>query len=418
MNLLRSLLLSVCAATHLLGADINSAASAINELGLDLHRKLAKGDVNLCLSPYSIQSALAMTFAGADGNTRTEMAKVLHFPNDDAELHASFAALKRSLDTALAMSEERAKQSQEWGGPREPITLLVANRLFGQKGFEFRAPFLELVKDRYGAPLEQLDFVKGAAQATAHINGWVEDQTRKRIRELIPEGMLGAQTRLVLANAVYLKAPWAEEFYADATKSEPFHVHGGTTSDVPMMLRHDKLGYARHDGFTALTIPYIGGDLHFLVLVPDDVNGLTALEAKLSAATLAECVKLNPRDVILHLPKFKLEPPTMSLTKELQGLGMKTAFDQPIGSANFDRLAPRRGNDYLFISEVFHKTFIAVDEKGTEAAAATAVAMDLGTAIEEPSKPVEVKVDRPFVFAIQHGPSGACLFLGRVTDPR
>jgi serpin B len=122
--------------------------------------------------------------------------------------------------------------------------------------------------------------------------------------------------------------------------------------------------------------------------------------------------------VILHLPKFKLEPPTMSLTKELQGLGMKTAFDQPIGSANFDRLAPRRGNDYLFISEVFHKTFIAVDEKGTEAAAATAVAMDLGTAIEEPSKPVEVKVDRPFVFAIQHGPSGACLFLGRVTDPR
>jgi serpin B len=133
---------------------------------------------------------------------------------------------------------------------------------------------------------------------------------------------------------------------------------------------------------------------------------------------LAECANLNPRDVILHLPKFKVEPPTVSLGKELQALGMNTAFDLPKGSANFDRLAPRRANDYLFISDVFHKSFIAVDEKGTEAAASATVTMALSAVRVEPSKPVEMKVDRPFVFAIQHAPSGACLFLGRVTDPR
>jgi serpin B len=175
------------------------------------------------------------------------MAKVLHFLKDDAELHASFAALQRSLDTALAKSDERAKESK-FGGPSEPITLQIANRLLGQKGYEFRAPFLELIKDRYGAPLEQLDFVKDAAQAAKHINGWVEDQTQKRIRDLIPSGALDAQTRLVVANAIYLKAPWSEEFLAGATKPEPFHVDGKTTFDLPTMLRHERLGFAKHDG--------------------------------------------------------------------------------------------------------------------------------------------------------------------------
>jgi serpin B len=163
----------------------------------------------------------------------------------------------------------------------------------------------------------------------------------------------------------------------------------------------------------------VGSELQFLVLLPDDINGLRALESKLTGDTLAACARLDTRDVDLYLPKFKIEPPTIALAENFEALGMKTAFDKPQGSANFDKIAPRKPNDYLYISQIFHKTFIAVDEKGTEAAAATAVAMMAGTALRSPPPPpIEVKVDRPFVYAIQHVPSGVCLFLGRVTDPR
>jgi serpin B len=226
-------------------------------------------------------------------------------------------------------------------------------------------------------------------------------------------------TRLVLANAIYLKAPWVHEFFDGATKPEPFHIRGGAVVDLPMMHRQDRqFGYAKQGGFTAVSLPYIGNELQFLVLVPDEVNGLRALESKLSAQMLAQCAKLEAHDVDLALPKFKFEPPTVLLGEKLQALGMKSAFDQPRGSANFDRIAPRKPNDYLYISQVFHKTFIAVDEKGTEAAAATAVAMYAASAMVKKAPPIEVKVDRPFIYAIQHIPSGACLFLGRVTDPR
>ena len=418
MKLLLTLLVSTFAATPLFSAGSYSAASAVNQLGLDLLLKLAKENGNLCLSPYSIQTALAMTYAGSDGDTRVEMTKVLHYPEGDPELSDSFAALRRSLDAAVAKSEERAKNSPRSGAPSEPITFQVANGLFGQKGYDFRRAFLDLIEQSYGAGFEQLDFVKNAPEAAGRINAWVEDQTHGRIRDLIPSGALDANTRLVIANAVYLKAPWSEAFLPSATRLEPFHVGGGAQTDVPMMHRRDRLGYAKYDGFSAVTIPYGGDDLHFLVLVPDDANGLSALEAKINVSTVADCAHLEQRDVILHLPKFKLQPPTVSLGRELQSLGMKSAFDLPKGSANFDRLAPRKPNDYLFISDVFHKTYIAVDEKGTEAAAATAVAMMRSTARIEPAKPVEVIVDRPFLFAIQHAPTGTCLFLGQVTDPR
>jgi serine protease inhibitor len=418
VKLLLTLLVSTLAATPLFSAGSYSAPSAVNQLGLDLLQKLAKGNGNLCLSPYSIQSALAMTYAGSDGETRVEMAKVLHYPKSDPELSDSFVALRRSLDATVAKSEERAKKSQRIGAPSEPITFQVANGLFGQKGYDFRRSFLDLIKQSYGAAFEQLDFVKNAPEAARRINAWVEDQTHGRIRDLIPTGALDAQTRLVIANAVYLKAPWSEAFLPSATKLEPFQVGGGAQTDVPMMHRRDRLGYAKYDGFSAVTIPYNSDDLHFLVLLPDDANGLSALEAKINASMVADCAHLEKRDVILHMPKFKLQPPTVSLARELQSLGLKSAFDLPKGSANFDRLAPRKPNDYLFVSDVFHKTYLAVDEKGTEAAAATAVAMMTSTARIEPAKPVEVIVDRPFLFAIQHAPTGTCLFLGQVTDPR
>jgi serine protease inhibitor len=186
-----------------------------------------------------------------------------------------------------------------------------------------------------------------------------------------------------------------------------------------MMRKTARFGYAKREGFSAVSLPYVGDNLQFLVVLPDEVNGLRAVESKLTADVLTQCTKLEAQDVDLHLPKFKLEPPTIALAKTLQALGMKSAFDIPQGSANFDKIAPRKPNDYLYISKVFHKTFIAVDEKGTEAAAATAVVMMRATAIARPKpQPIEVKIDRPFVYAIQHVPSGVCLFLGRVTDPR
>jgi serpin B len=398
--------------------NFDLAATATNQLAVDLHRQLATGDENLCVSPYSIQSALAMTFAGADGETRTEMAHVLHFPADGA-VPGSFSALQHSLEEMNAKTAELAKESKKFGGPSEPITLTIANRLFAQKGYQFRQAFLALVKQNYGGAFEPLDFVTDASGATQHINKWVADQTRNRIRDLIPSGALNKLTRLVLANALYLKAPWADSFSEKATRPEPFHVRGITAVDVPTMNKEAHFGFAKREGFIAVSLPYVGNDLQFLVLLPNDVNGLRALESKLTESILAQCAKLETHDVDLHMPKFKFEPPTIALADKLQALGMKSAFDVPRGSANFDGIAPRKPNDYLYISNVFHKTFIAVDEKGTEAAAATAVVMMKATAMAgSKPKPIEVKVDRPFLYAIQHIPSGVCLFLGRVTDPR
>src|SRR5881396_2142786 len=237
------------------------AARATNELGVDLHRQLATGDENLCISPYSIDSALAMTFAGADGETHSEMARVLHFPNG-GDVPASFAALQDSLEQMSTKTAELAKQSKKFGGPSEPITLNIANRLFAQKGYAFREAFLSLVKQNFGGAFEPLDFVANPAAATQHINKWVADQTHDRIRDLIPGGALDKTTRLVLANALYLKAPWASEFSENATQREPFFVHGGAPLDVPMMQkRSDHFGYARREGFTVVSLPYAGNDL-------------------------------------------------------------------------------------------------------------------------------------------------------------
>jgi serpin B len=401
--------------------DFDLAATATNQLAVDLHRQLATDDGNLCVSPYSIENAMAMAFAGSDGETREEMARALHFRNEGNAVPASFAALQHSLEEMTTKTAELVKESKRFGGPSEPITLNIANRLFAQKGYDFRKSFLALVKENFGGAFEPLDFVHDSSGATRHINKWVADQTHDRIRDLIPAGALNETARLVLANALYLKAPWADPFSEPETQPEPFHVRGGTPVNVPtMQKRSENFGYAKHDGFTAVSLPYSGADLQFLVLLPDDVNGLRALESKLTSELLAGCAKLEKRDVNLHLPKFKLEPPTMALAEQFETLGMKSAFDQPPGSANFDKIAPRKPNDYLYISQIFHKTFIAVDEKGTEAAAATAVAMVATSAPmrNPPPPPIEVKVDRPFVYAIQHVPSGVCLFLGRVTDPR
>jgi serine protease inhibitor len=396
-----------------------TAALAVNNLGLDMLAHAAKSQENTVFSPYSIQLALVMTYAGAEGDTRQQMARVLHYPPSDPHILRDFARLQVDLDKMAQRTAKIAADSKKAGGPSEAITLTVANRLFGQRGYNFRPEYLELLKETFSSPLEALDFIRDSAGATKQINQWIAKQTSERIRDLIPPNALNKETRLLVANAVYLKAPWREEFKQNETRPAPFHFADGRSADVPTMRRQDAFGYARHDGFVAVAVPYTGGDLQFLVLLPDTAVGLPNLESELTPDLLAECACLKPEEIVLYLPKWRLEPPLFALRRTFEALGMESAFDVPQGSANFNGIAPRRPTDYLYISNVFHKTFVEIDEKGTEAAAATAVVMMRATAhLEEKPKPVEIRVDRPFLFAIQHRPSGACLFIGRVTDPR
>jgi serpin B len=400
------------------GGPAFSAPAAINSLGIDLMHVTARTGANALISPYSIELALVMTYAGADGATLDEMTRVLHLSGNEVETHKAFGALQRDLDALVQRSAAQATQMKKYGQTNDAITLDVANRLFGQQGYDFRSAFLELLKTNYNAPFEALDFVKDAPGATKTINDWVADKTQQRIRNLIPPGALDKLTRLVLANALYFKAPWADPFSASATAPLPFHAGGGSPVNVPTMTIQKSFGYAKTNGLTILTIPYSGREIQFLIILPDDVNGLAKTEAELTAAQLTSWANLSSREVKLFLPTFKIEPPTLPLAEALQMLGMTNAFDIPLGSANFDRIAPRRPNDYLYISRVFHKTFLNLDENGTEAAAATAVVMMTRSIAMQPETPVEVRVDHPFIFAIQHRASGTCLFLGHLADPR
>jgi serpin B len=230
-----------------------------------------------------------------------------------------------------------------------------------------------------------------------------------------------SQSRLILVNALYLKPAWALAFDQGLTEDRPFKVGGSKSKKVPTMMQQNQFGYKKQKDFTAITIPYLGQNLQFLILLPDKNTGIDMLTAKITPQILRDCAALEDRKIVLFLPKFRIEPAALPLSAMLQTLGMKSAFDQPQGSANFSRMAPRQPNDYLAISEIFHKTFISLDEKGTEAAATSdslvLTALSVGYS-EPPKEPLEIHVDHPFLFAIQERESGVCLFLGCVNDPR
>lgn len=401
-----------------------SAATAANQLGVDLYRQLAKAspDGNVVLSPYSIDCALAMVYSGAEGITRTEMAGALHFPADDSSLQGSFGDLRATLDRIARDSAARVAAEQSAGDNEGVIEWHAANRLFGQTGYAFRPAFLALMKDGYDAPFESLDFKQDAAAARRVINSWVGEQTRGKIRDVIPAGGITADARLVLVNALYLKAPWQKPFEESATRLLPFHIPGLDAPRVATMRRTDFLGYLAEPGFTVVALPYADPELHFLILLPDEGTECDALAGKLTPEDLQRWASLG-RDaatvrVELYLPKFRVEGAGFPLGSALRALGLKRAFDEPRHSADFSRIAPPQSDEYLKLAEVFHKSFIAVDEHGTEAAAATAVVATFGITGLAPPPAVAVHVDRPFLFIVQHRASGLCLFLGRITDPR
>jgi serpin B len=394
------------------------AGEAVNALGLDLLKRLAGESINVVLSPYSIQSALAMAYAGADGMTKAEMAWGLHYPDDESVLHGSFQQLQEDLRVVEEHSVQQAKQIKAYRGKVMPLRLCVANRLFVQRSYALRQDFVERLKEFYSASPETVDFQTQPDAARLQINEWVSQQTEAKIKDLLAERTISPGTRAVLVNAMYFRAAWADAFFPERfTTFREFHAKGQDLIQVPTLLTERYLRFRKGEGFSVVALPYSDTDLQLVIFVPDDIDGALALLSRLSQSELAACASMESHQVRLTLPKFTLASASISLKDALMAQGLKTAFDEPAGSANFDRMAARQPDEYLYLSDAIHKTFISVDEKGTEAAAATALIMVMGGVVD-PSNSIEVKVDRPFLFAIQHRPSRACLFLGMVVDPR
>ena len=367
-----------------------------NAFAFDLHARLRAAEPgNLFFSPQSISTALAMTYAGARGDTATEMARTLHFSLPQDRLAAAYAQLLAALHGS---------------GAQRPYTLSVANRLWGQRGAAFLEPFLTAMRTGYGAEMGLVDFVNQAEAARGEINGWVRKETADKITDLIPPGVLGPATRLVLANAIYFRGDWARQFEKSATQDQPFHVTRDRTVTAPLMFGKIPAGYAaRADGgLKVLELPYKGDEVSMLVLLPDAPDGLPALEAKLKTDTYrAWTTDLVRRDVLVYLPRFSVES-RFALAPTLGAMGMPLAFTDRADFSGMD------GKRDLFLSAVVHKARVDVDERGTEAAAATGVAIRTLAVQQEPPA---FRADHPFLFVIRHNPTGAILFLGRVVDP-
>jgi serpin B len=379
--------------------DQHILAAGNRAFALDLYRQLRSTDGNLIFSPYSISLALAMTYAGARGETARQMREVLHFGLVDERLHPAFNALDRSL-AGLAEAE---------GGG---ISLEQANSLWAQQGFDFLPEFLDLLAQDYGAGVRLVDYAGDTEAARRAINAWVEAQTHDRIQELFKQGVLDSLTRLVLVNAIYFKADWQTQFDRSATQDGDFHLLDGKTVRAPMMTFEGEkvvpLSYGSGEGYQAVGLPYANPEVEMVILLPEEGN-FEAFEAGLDGEQLAAILDgMSETEMKLYLPRFKSQA-EFSLPETLMALGMLDAFG---GQADFSGMDGRRD---LYVKDVVHKAFVEVNEQGAEAAAATGVVM-LTTSLN--SRPPEVRVDRPFIYLVYDRTSGSILFLGRVLDPQ
>lgn len=378
--------------------DLAALSSGNAAFAFDLYRTLRGQEGNLFFSPYSISVALAMTYAGAVGDTASQMASAMHFDLAPDGLHPAFNAVSQ----ALAAQPEQAPDGT-------PFELSIANSLWGQQDFGFQPAFLDLLAQNYGAGLRLVDFAADPEAARLAINDWVSDETRDKIRDLIPAGVLDALTRLVLANAIYFKASWLYPFAEEETASEPFYRLDGSAVDVPMMSQSESFGYGQGDGYAAIQLPYQGAEVSMLLILPDE-GQFEAIESQLDASMIDTILgELSYGQVELSLPRWTNET-SFELNTALQSLGMVDAFDGD--RADFSGMTGARD---LFIGAVLHKAFVAVDEVGTEAAAATVVVMKLTSA--PIGEPFVFRADRPFLYLIHDGQTGSVLFLGRVLNP-
>ncbi|CAN5701607.1 serpin family protein [soil metagenome] len=373
------------------------AARAINDFGLDLYRRLvADKDVNTVISPASIAIALSMARLGARGTTADEMDAVLH------GLLAGGPDAINSLDQALAA---RNREVRDAHGDRQQIVLRIANAPFAQQDYGWHTEYLDALAASFGAGMRTVDYHTNPEGAREQINRWVSEQTEERIPELLGPGTIDSATRLTLVNAIYLKAPWMQPFYEDATKPAPFHRLDGSSVDVPMMSGLAYHAYAAGDGWQAVELPYAGEELAMLLILADD---LAAFTGRLDGAMLASITDALANEwVSLAMPLFETET-SAELNDDLIAVGMPTAFSS--GGADFSGMTDQ---ERLFIALVAHQANITVDEKGTEAAAATAVAM----AGSIPPPPTAMSLDHPFLFVLRDRTTGAVLFLGQIVDP-
>lgn len=377
-------------------ADAETFGADNRAFAFALHAELAAAEPteNVFFSPFSVSTALAMTYAGAEGQTEREMREVLHFSLDEPTLHEAFNATDRVLD---GRADELAMEATGQG-----FELSVVNQVWGMTGYEFETPFLDVLGLNYGAGMLLVDFT--AEPTRDLINGWVADQTQDRVKDLLPPDALTVDTRFVLTNAIYFKANWLSQFDPEMTVDATFMAAAGPRT-VQMMHQRFAWQYGEGAGYRAVELPYLSPDVRMLLILPD--GDLDALIASLDGAAFdALRAGLSEYDVTLDLPRFEFEA-ERTLKAPLRALGMQLAF----GDADFSGL--NGGREPIWIDEVYHKAFVAVDEEGTEAAAATAV-----VGVTRSTKPVaEIRFDRPFVFVIHDQPTGQILFLGSLRDP-
>jgi serpin B len=372
--------------------------SANNDFAFDLYRAItADEDGNLVYSPFSISMAFSMVYPGARGNTEAQMRQVMGLLSQDIH-HEAF----NYLDQILASYAEDAAQNEDAG---EPFQLNIANSVWGQRDFPFREEYLEVLARHYGAGMRIVDFASEAEAARLAINAWIEEQTEDRIQDMVPPGMIDAMTRLVLVNAIYFKGAWMFPFDEDATQDGAFTLLDGSRIEVPLMERaSSRISYFEGDGYQGAFLPYNNSPIDMLVILPDD-GQFETIEEMLQSDFLSELRELAfERDVHLVMPKLDFET-DLDLAKLLSSMGMTDAF----GPADFSGISEGGG---LYISDALHKANITVDEEGTEAAAATVIAMR-----ESMVESAELKLDRPFLFSLQDRETGTILFLGRVLDP-
>jgi serpin B len=374
--------------------DQATVVRASNQLALDLYGAVRTKGGNLFFSPYSISTALAMTYAGAKGDTAKEMAQTLRFPLDQNKLHPAVADLMHQVQGA---------------GKKRKAQLVVANALWGQQNYHFLPGFLQVTRDHYNAGLREVDFINATDSARRTINDWVEGQTQNKIKELLQPGIriLNPNTRLVLTNAIYFKAAWARPFPERNTRDETFFADGKSAT-VKMMHGGVRTKYARFGDLQVLELPYEANELSMLAFLPRK-GGLAAFEKTLTPGNLAKWqAKLSDHQVDVKLPKFEVMS-EFRLDDALKALGMKRAFD---GRADFSGMTSQ---ERLFLGAVVHKAFLDVNEQGTEAAAATAAVVKARSV--GPSDVRFFRADHPFVFLIRDTRSGCVLFLGRLADP-
>ena len=375
--------------------DTSTLAGSNAAFATDLYGMLKKTDDNLFFSPYSISTCLAMTYAGAHGDTATQMAHALHFEMSQTQLAASFGELQKQLNAENG---------------RNGNALDIANGLWGQKDHPFLPAFLDVASQSYGANLKQTDFRTEAETARMEINEWISGKTNGKISDLIPKGVLNPAATLVLANAIYFKGTWAGKFEKSRTEKALFSITPTQKLDVPMMTVSADFKYAEVDGMQLLELPYAGDELAMAIFLPRETNGLKGVEDLLEAHSLDRWLaQARSQKVEVFLPKFKLAS-AFSLATPLAEMGMTDAFSPRADFSGMD------GERDLFLSAVIHKAFVEVDEEGTEAAAATGVRMKKLAVMKSPSVPI-FRADHPFIFLIRDTRSGSILFLGRLADP-